>query len=69
MDVAIICAEITGLACGARLAKAGCRVRLYDKGRGPDGCRGAGSNGTEPPSLSITARRTSPPATRALPRL
>lgn len=35
--VAIIGAGVAGLACGARLAGAGVRVSLFDKGRGPGG--------------------------------
>jgi predicted NAD/FAD-dependent oxidoreductase len=37
MEVAIIGAGIAGLACAARLAEAGCQVRLFDKGRAPGG--------------------------------
>ncbi|MDZ3838663.1 MAG: NAD(P)-binding protein [Rhodospirillales bacterium] len=35
--VAIVGAGIAGLACGERLARAGGRVSLFDKGRGPGG--------------------------------
>lgn len=35
--VAIVGAGIAGLACGERLARAGVRVSLFDKGRGPGG--------------------------------
>lgn len=35
--VAVVGAGIAGLACGARLAQAGVRVSLFDKGRGPGG--------------------------------